>query len=408
MPTPLQPGEKPAFIKLVQAAPPPGGPAEAQRLESILNNYEDIFTCITRQLESFASNNAYLTQALACFDDTQLQLVGIWNNKTISSPPLSDPVLVVNSTFTDDLILISPQPSPPVNQVLCILGNSAIYGVSLEENANLSELYIGPGVTVNQVDASQPGALINIIWLPFLRSTASSLNSAVFGSHINDFLIDKGSYFGGFTNDNPEAVCDSVVTSMQATEITKNSILVSWTPPRDPYLFINTFYRKTNSDVWIAATEDDGDFVNDTGFIFRFLESDTWYDFRAAVTCNNGGISNTDITTQTVCCGAGTQLLLYKTCPITILISETPDSPPLGQTLCNGVSIDLHYPPGPTITIPYLATVNCAVLLPFVLDNVPYQLMPFNKTTGTWDANGTPIGSFIDGNVITVNVSLPA
>lgn len=400
--------EKQAFIALVQAAPGPlGGPFEASRLQDILVYYSDIYTAIMRELDLFASNNAYLTQGLACFDDTELLAVGIWNNKTVSSPPISDPILVVNSTYTDDLILISAQPSPPINQTLCILGASNIFGVSLEADAVLSELYIGPGVIVDSADASQPGALIRTIWLPYLKSTPSTLISAVYGSQIQQFIIDDGSYFGGYTLVLPAATCQSTISNITASEATNNSLFISWTPPADPYLFINTFYRKTNSMPWIPVTDADGDFVNESGFIFRHLEKDTYYDFKVAVTCNNGVVNNTIVSAQTICCGAGTSVQLYKVCPVTFIISITEDSPPNGQVLCNGTSIALNYPPGTTITVPYFASVNAVPLNDFIVDNVPYQLMPYNKSTGTWDASATPLTTFIAGNVITVDVSLP-
>lgn len=411
MATPIPTPEKNAFIDIVKLAPYPGGPNEASRLQDILVNYEDIYTAITRELDLFASNNSYLINGVTQFDDTELQAVGIYVNKS-QIPPLTDPVLIINSSY-DEIILTIP--SPMLYKTLCILGPSTVKNIVLDAGVTLNELWIGPGATVDLVDGANvivsplasPPTVVQKIYLPFAKSTPSKLNAVTYGSVVNQIVKEEGSYYGGVKSNNPDIPCADVVTGITATEITKNSVFVSWAPPTS-YLFINVFYRKTNSNVWMPVGEEDGEYTGDTGFTFRRLESDTFYDVQISVKCTNGGVANNSITFQTTCCGAGTQMSLYKNCPITMLISSTPDSPALSQVLCNGVSIALHYPPGPTITIPYLASVNCSILQPFIIDNANYQLMPYNPTTGTWDASTTPVLTFVEGNVVTVNVSIPA
>lgn len=397
------------FIALTNAAPyPPGGAPEAARLATIFKTVHDIPTVICRQIDLFESNNAYLVQALSIFDDADLLSVGIWFNKTQTSPPVTDPFMVVNSTITE--IILNPV-SPAVYKALAILGTSVIGSIVLSPGTELSEFRIGPGATVDVMDASlittspAQNAMVDRVWMTYGRSTPSRLNSIVYGSNINGVYIEGKSYYGG-VKENPDNTCSEYVTNITATEVTHNAVFVSWTPPGN-FLFVNTFYRKTNSQTWILATEVEGEFVDDSGFIFRSLEADTYYDFRVSVTCLNGGMASVDVTTQTVCCGAGTRLALYKVCPITILINTIP-SPPGGQYLCNGVQIDLHYPQGATITIPYLATVNCAFIEPFVHNGTTYQNVVFNPATGTWDVSGTAIGTLVNGDVVSVSVSVPA
>lgn len=412
MPTPLPSGEKAAFIAIVNVAPYPGGANEAARLQTILNNYEDIIVAITRQLTLFESNNSYLINAITCFNDNQMQLVGIWVNKDSTTPPLTNPVLIVNSTI--DLVNIAPT-SPPQYNALCILGPSLVKDIVLAAGIELNELYIGPGATVDVADGSMaiasppssPPTIIGKIYLPFVRSTPSSLNAVKYLSVVNQVVVEPGSYYGGVQATDPNLTCTETVSGISAQEITKDSVYVSWTAP-DSYLFINTSYKKSNSKVWIPVTDETGEFNGDIGFVFRHLEPDTFYDVRIAVQCLNGGWSFNSITFQTVCCGGGNMLSLYKQCQITMLISSAIPSPPPSQTLCNGVSIPLYYPPGTTITIPYLATVNCAVVSDMVIDNSTFQLMPFNKGLGQWDASGTSIHGFNDLSVITIGMSLPA
>ena len=269
MPTPLPSGEKTAFIDIVKAAPYPGGPGEADRLESILNNYEDIPMAIYRQLELFASNNSYLTRAIAVFDDAELQVIGVFNNKQ-SITPLADPVLIINSQYTE--VTLSPA-SPPAT--LGILGNSNIGKITLGLGTDLSQLYIGPKVVVDVFDSSASVAsppvntVLQTLWLPFMKSTPSALKMAAYQSNINQIIIDEGSFFGGIQAYDPELPCPYPVTGITATEVTKNGVFVSWTAPAGDYLFIDTYYKKTNSSVWIKADEAAGEFVNETGFVFR-------------------------------------------------------------------------------------------------------------------------------------------
>ena len=399
MPTLIPIGEKDAFIAIVAVR----NPNEAIRLQSVLNYYEDVPTTIGRQQEDFANNNGYLTAVMSTLDNVNLQAAGVYYSQTLNTPPSPPPAMWINSSTNYGITIPS---SPPG---FAVLGNSSIDKITLSPYVIIPGLYIGPGSTVDILDGTATGSHVNYLYLPFARSTPSSLNSARVGTRIGAVEVAEGSYFGGYTANDPEAICVPV-TDMQATEITKNGVLVTWTPPvsaSPPILFIETFYRKTGSKVWLPASEEIGDYQGMSGFAFHQLEPDTWYDIQAVVQCGNGGYSSNQITIQTTCCGAGSRMSLYKNCPITMLIGTAPSPPPV-QTLCNGVSIDLWYPPGPTITIPYLATVNCAILQPFVIDNYNYQLMPFNPATGTWDASTTPVRSFIEGNVVTVNVSIPA
>lgn len=307
MATTIPPEEKQAFINIVKVAPYPGGPQEAGRLQDILNNYSDVYATIMRELPLFASNNSYLISAISVFNDDELQSVGIWVNKTISSPPLVNPVLIINSEITDWPVLIEPS-SPPIQQDLCILGPTTIDEITVLGFTALTELYLGPGVTLNALDASEDQARVGTIYIKNAKNNPAALNSVVYQSNISQIIQDPGTYFGGVTNDNPLAPCDNPVTNLTTREITNNSVTLNWdTPesksPPESFLFINVFYRKSGSQTWIAVSDGDGEYVGNTGFVFRYLEKDTFYDFKVSVTCLNGGIADATIYQQTVCCG---------------------------------------------------------------------------------------------------------
>lgn len=287
-------GEKAAFIALVQAAPYPGGAMEAARLQQILNTYDDVTTAIYRELDLFAANNAYVTQGLSCFDNNNLQAAGIWFNYTTSSPPLTDPVLIVNSTISTDVVISAT--SPPYYKTLAILGPSTINRVMLVAGADLNELYIGPGSVVELLDCSNTGCIVNTVWLPSARSTPSRLDLAVFGSIIGQIVKDDDSFFGGYSNVDPNIVCGIDVIDLAYGIITHNTIQLTWgQSPPNQYLFVNTYYRIKGSKVWWLADESVGLFNGDTGFTFTKLNCDTAYEFQVAVTCTNGGISVSSI-----------------------------------------------------------------------------------------------------------------
>ncbi len=304
MPTPLPPLEKSNFIDIVRAF----SAYEADRLLSVLNNYEDVYTAIMRQLYVFAAENAYLTEAISVFTLASLNAVGIWVGATATSPPLSpplsDPVLIINSpSFTGGVYITTTVSSPPIYRALVILGDSRIDSITLDADTTLSELFIGPGSTVDLLDSTQSLAITGTVYLPFLKSTASSLKAAKFGSIINSFVKDPRSYFGGFTDEDPSAACALAVSSLTISLITANNATLAWVPNMGGWLFINVYYRISGSNDWIQATTETGIFKDDTGYTFTNLKEDTNYEFMVQVICNNGGRSaEVTVTGKTECC----------------------------------------------------------------------------------------------------------
>lgn len=309
----LPSNQKQAFINIVAAAPYPGGPAEAVRLQTILNNYSDIPTAIYRQLPLFASNNAYLSSVMdaVAISNANLLGAGIWYKQTSASPPITDPVMVINSNITE---IILNAPSPPGTKTLSILGSSNIGEIALVPGCELNNLYIGPGATVDKLTASltltspPTTSRVDLVQVDFLKSTPAALNMATFGSNIGSVIVTPGSYYGGVLAYDPANPCSAVVTGLMVTDITYNSALLSWTlpisspPGSQPFLFINIFWRLTNSSVWIPVSASDGDYAGQHGFVFRNLDKDTLYDFRVETVCPNGGLAEALIGAQTVCC----------------------------------------------------------------------------------------------------------
>lgn len=422
MPNTISQGEIDLFVQYTKAVPYPGGLSEADNIvtRNLLVYYEDVITCIYRQLELIQANNAYLTKLIGVFDDTELQAVGIWNNKTLSSsPPLTDPVLIINSTI--DLVILTPNTSsPPAEKTLGIFGNSVIGLIVLDESTTLDEIMVGPGSIVQSFDASagetsppaSPSLPANVetIWLPFARSTPSRMDSVVYGSRIGQVVLDEGSYYGGVKED-PDITCAYPVTNLTASQTVKNGVSLSWdppisgSPPIDNYLFINTFFKKSNNSVWIQASEVDGDFVGDTGFVFRHLESDTFYDFKVSSTCVTGGVASETITIKTGCCGSGNTLTTWKKCEFTLTIAVSPIT--TLDALCNGAKIAIQYPEGTTLTVPYFIGRKEDMDSTLIINNVPYQNFPFDDESGQWDASQTSLQQFIAGNIVTGSINLP-
>lgn len=295
MPTPIPSGEKTAFINIVKAAPYPGGPIEADRLNTLLNNYEDIIVAIMRQLTLFASNNQYLTQAIGVFDDPSLQNVLIFNNKTVNNlTTVTDWAMLINCTVDGTLRLTT---SFPGYVALTILGTTKVANLDIDATLNVQEIYIGPSCTVGFLDGTASGVVINTIWLPFIKSSPSNLLAIANGTIVNQIVLDEGSYFGGFREDT-QSSCASPVTNLAYGVITYNSIQLMWTAPASPYLFINIYFKQTGTQSWDKADETIGSYA-ENGYTFTKLAANTSFDFKVEVICLNGGHADTLTTVQT-------------------------------------------------------------------------------------------------------------
>lgn len=296
MPNILPQGEKAAAIAIVSVAPLPGGPLEASRLKQIMNNYNDIPTAVIRQQSLFASNNGYLMQFLSCFtDQTAMRAAGIWIGYNSSSPPLTNPVLVVNSNIEDTVYIAAI--SPAVIQSLTIMGFSNIANIAVDEATTLNYLYIGPNTTVQQVDSSSIGAAISQLNIPTIKSKGGKVLQAVYGSTINSVILGDQSYYGGPSTDNPVNTCATPVTNLNYGIISHNTIQLTWVnpyeqSPSNSYLFVNTYYRVKGEHAWSLADSSVGEFNNDSGFTFNQLACDTTYEFYVQVVCVNGAVAN--------------------------------------------------------------------------------------------------------------------
>ena len=258
-------GQKTAFLALVNAAPIPGGPFEASVLASILVYYSDIPRAISREIDLFKDNNSYLTEAMACFaaNDNDLQAAGIYVGK--SGVNLSDPVMIINSDYTGIVTLDTNSTG------LAILGNSTVKRIQINTNIDLQNIYVGPGCSIDLVDASATSAFVNSIWLKFSKNTASSLNGAVYGSEIGQVQVDPGSYYGGVDYIDPQATCSEPVTYLTAGSITHNSITLVWQPPANGYIFLEVYYKKANSAVWKLVDDSVGGYINTAGYFTGFV-----------------------------------------------------------------------------------------------------------------------------------------
>ncbi len=290
MPTPIDPIDKAAFIAVVA----PVNTYEADRLVDILNNYEDISLAVSRQIEAFAGNNAYLVTAMSCFSsDADLMAVGIYFNKTAVGS-LTDPVLLINCTYTTPGIGISIMNSIDVLQ---ILGRTDVGTVTVTANRTINVLYIGPDVRVNIIDSSPQGAVVYNLFVTAINTVIGKLNRITTDSAIGVFTVSPGAYFGGRSDSNPLDACATPVTALRANDFTTHdSTKLSWTLPAPGYSFVNVFYKESGSNDWLGIVDEDGQWAPDsTSYTFMRLKHDTFYDFMVTITCANGGVAETTV-----------------------------------------------------------------------------------------------------------------
>jgi len=290
MPTPIPAPEKTAALDIIKVL----DPVEADKLNTVLVNYEDVVNLVGRSLPVFEYKNSYLQQVMACFNANQLMAVGIYFNN--NGPIGNDPRLIIDWTVTGGATTITAN-SPGLG----ILGNSVVDLLTVSAGFSLKYLWIGPGSKLIELDATAAGAFVNNIFIRNLRSAPGELTAIKFNSGIGSVEVDPGAIYGGIQNNTPGQVCAIPVTNLAATDVTHNTVKLGWTASPGPVLMLNIYYKKTEGSVWILATEMVGDFITD-GFIFRTLAKETKYDFKVSVTCLNGGIADATLSEVTLCC----------------------------------------------------------------------------------------------------------
>lgn len=290
MPTPIPAPEKTAVLDRIKVL----DPVEADKLNTELVNYEDVLTMVGRSLPVFEYKNSYLIEVISQLNQNQLNAVGIYYN--INGPIGNDPRLIIDCTVTGGATTITA-----ASLGLGIFGNSVVDLITVSAGIVLRDLWIAPGSKLVELDATAAGAFVNTVFIRNLRSAPAELSSIKFGSGVGSVKVDKGAIFGGIQSVTPGAVCAIPVTNLAASDVTYNTVKLSWTAPAGNYLVLNVYYKKTESGVWLLASEKVGDFITD-GFIFRSLEKETKYDFKVSVTCTNGGIADATLSQVTTCC----------------------------------------------------------------------------------------------------------
>ena len=416
MPTPLIPSEKQAFISLVLVAPYPGGVTEAMRLSStdFFNNYEDIPVAIQRQQLLFSGSPSYLYTCMSVFSDNHLTSAGIYYNKTTDG--VTNPSLIIKSAMTSVNITTN-------TNTLQIFGSNISY-INMTSSVSMGQLYLANS-TVNLVNCNFLNAYIGIINVKNVNNLPSVLKGVVMGSLMGGLIAqvvpDAGATYGGILPYDPNNLCSNTVTNLNAGDITDDSVVLMWNLPPNPswsynsYLFLNIYYRLSNASGWTTVDNSAGDFIQSVGFVFRYLQSDTYYDFMVSVQCTNGGISSQTVTAQTICCGDKT-VQTQKECWFTVAILTSPGvSPyttpegaviPVTITLCNGMQIPGQYATGTTLTIPQLANQNIDPTI--ILNNQYQQGIPFSQILAQWNLAGTPLIDFQNGDIVSIKATLPA
>jgi hypothetical protein len=289
MPTEIPIQEKFDFINVVKVM----NPVEASLLPELLNNYEDIPNILIRQLDLYSSFPQYLDTCMAVFaaSDSELIAVGIYVNKT-EVESVVNPTVFVNSTTSGGVAITANSTG------LYLYGSSEIDSIIVSQLKSLLKLYIGGGAKVSMLDATGNGALVNLINVKYQHNRVGELSMIKQGSNIAQLVVDRGAYFGGYGTEAPTNTCAYPVTDFVVENLQNNSLTLKWTLP-STWLYVNIYYRVTESGTWIAVDSTKGDYINDIGFVFKGLVANTSYDFRVIITCPNGGLSTPLETTQT-------------------------------------------------------------------------------------------------------------
>lgn len=280
MPTPIPSGEKTAFLDIIKI----GLPDQVNYMNTNLVNYEDIPLIVHQNIDYFIEFPQFLAIALNCFTNATMLSVGIYYKQTIVVP-VTDTLLIVNSTFSDTITI-------DINlNFLDILNNSVIYDLIIN-NVNIVTLNVASGSSINILDPFSASGSITVLNIKNVRNNASTVSTLQFGSLVGLIQVDDGAFFGGYNEVNIELPCAIPVTGLGVTNITFNSMTIGWTNPViTGWLYATLYYRESNTTSWIQVDKTIGDFLSDNGFIFTQLQPSTFYDFQVIITCINGGQS---------------------------------------------------------------------------------------------------------------------
>ncbi len=284
MPTQIPPGEKAAFLDIINIR----NSNEVSTIDAFLVNYEDILLAINYLLIPFSSYPNYLKESLLVFTDSELVNVGILVDKD-EVALVTNPVLLLNTTTTAGILIDTNQ------DTLYIFGDSNVDVLNIDSLIHLKSLLITSGAIVNLADASLQDSTINLINIKTYRNLGGNLNLIINNSGIGQVNVDEGSFFGGYGEINPALPCALPVTNLTATGMTPTSITIGWTLPT-PYLFVNVYYRLFNDGNYLEPTS--GIWSKDEGFTFTNLIPNTKYDFKVTITCKNGGTSDSTYLTE--------------------------------------------------------------------------------------------------------------
>lgn len=287
MPTPIPQVYIDNFVAIATAVDKIAG----LRVSQTLVNYEDITTAIGRYLSYIEQNETLMTEFINCFPDQRyLNAVGIFVNQAYASMQTASyagPNLYVACTFSAGLTVASGAIS-----VWLANGTTITGGLLVPANISLPYLYLSSGSSLDFMDSSQSGAVVGIITLNNAKTNPAIIRAIATGSTYNVLNATNGAVFGGQSANNPTSACAQPATGLQLNgPITHNTVPLSWTNPASGIIGVNIYYKKTLSPTWIQAQDSDGDYVGNSGFVFRSLSPDTSYDFQVTTTCKNGGIS---------------------------------------------------------------------------------------------------------------------
>lgn len=258
-------------------------------VDTNFQSYADLVMVLISLLDRFECVPSFLTDLLSCIDGTELTTLKIYFN--VTSGTATDPTFIVNSAIGTATLTITTTDSRMGKYVgECVIAGSSVVDKFVLADGTLGVLDVSGGAHLKVLETTGT-AIINTLRVSGCNSVVSTVDVAASSALIDNEVTFGGGYFGGYSCLNAEAACAHDVSGLATSKITFNSITINWTPASETIRTV-ILYRLNNYLAWIdvdaanISTPIGNRIIN--GFVFRGLESDTYYDFKVINVCANG------------------------------------------------------------------------------------------------------------------------
>lgn len=267
-------------------------------IDAILTGYDKVYAMFVTLLKQYECYPQLMTDMMTAFDNASLIAQGIYVGGVHGT--ITDGKIFVNATVTTATYAVPPG---DLLAELIVAGSSVINSLYVIAGGTVGMLSVTDGARVKVIGTGE-GAIIDILRVTGCNGLASTVETIDSTGTINQIKVDGDGFVGAISCLDPTLSCGDEVSDLTFNKVTAESLLLNWTAAASSVRTV-VYYRLNNTPVWLHAGVDNGDGVKGnyatdgtTGYSFRGLKIDTYYDFKVVNICSNGIASAGTTATQ--------------------------------------------------------------------------------------------------------------